>query len=101
MDSNTILRTTSILGLSSSLFVSGVSFSQSYLTIPLFIGLPQETTTPLFKDLYYSGAKLIVPLALTSTLSTAISKRGSCPTSSAWNFRPSSRVTVIASVSST
>ncbi|KAJ9637569.1 hypothetical protein H2204_004718 [Knufia peltigerae] len=71
MDSNTILRTTSILGLSSSLFVSGVSFSQSYLTIPLFIGLPQETTTPLFKDLYYSGAKLIVPLALTSTLSTA------------------------------
>ncbi|KIW20370.1 hypothetical protein PV08_00945 [Exophiala spinifera] len=71
MDSTTVLRATSFLGVSSSIWLSGISFSQSYLTIPLLVGIPSETSTALFKDLYYSGAKLIVPLALTSTLSTA------------------------------
>ncbi|KAL6243143.1 hypothetical protein RBB50_009694 [Rhinocladiella similis] len=71
MDSKTILRATSFLGLSSSIWVSGISFSQSFLTIPLLLGLPSETSTPIFKDLYYSGATLIVPLAVTSALSTA------------------------------
>ncbi len=73
MDSNTVLRTTSFLGLTSSIWLSGIYYSQSHLTIPLLYDLAGDTSASIFQDLYYSGAKLIVPLVITSVLCSGTS----------------------------
>ncbi|KAK5195585.1 hypothetical protein LTR99_002111 [Exophiala xenobiotica] len=73
MDSNTILQTTSFLGFTSSIWLSGIYYSQSHLTIPLLYALAEDTSASIFQGLYYSGAKLIVPIVLTSVLSSGTS----------------------------
>ncbi|KAK7894139.1 hypothetical protein LTR67_006842 [Exophiala xenobiotica] len=73
MDSNTILQTTSFLGFTSSIWLSGIYYSQSHLTIPLLYDLAEDTSASIFQDLYHSGAKLIVPIVLTSVLSSGTS----------------------------
>ncbi len=73
MDNTNILRTSALLGLSSSFWLSGIYFSASQLTLPLLYRLPAETSTNIFTELYYRGAQTIVPLALLSTLSTGLS----------------------------
>lgn len=73
MDNPTVLRTASLLGLSTSLYLSGIYFSASHLTIPIIRRLPVETSTSAFTELYYRGAKTVVPLALFSTFCTGVS----------------------------
>jgi hypothetical protein len=73
MDASPVLRASALLGLSSSLWLSGIYFSASQLTLPLLYRLPAETSTKVFTELYYRGAKTIVPLALLSTASTGLS----------------------------
>lgn len=72
MDRVDILKATSLVGLSSSIWLSGIYFGSSHLTVPLLFGLPVETSTAAFKKLYYSGAATVVPLALLSTLSHGV-----------------------------
>lgn len=72
MDNLTILRTASLVGLSSSIYLSGVHFSASQLTLPILYRLPTQTSTSIFTELYYRGASTIVPLVLLSSLSTGI-----------------------------
>ncbi|EXJ80036.1 hypothetical protein A1O3_08322 [Capronia epimyces CBS 606.96] len=72
MDKGAILSTSALLGLSTSLYLSGVHFSASQLTLPILYRLPAATSTSIFTELYYRGAKTIVPLALLSSLSTGL-----------------------------
>ncbi|KAI1622390.1 hypothetical protein EDD37DRAFT_634898 [Exophiala viscosa] len=72
MDRIDVLKATSLVGLTSSLWLSGIYFGSSQLTVPLLFGLPVETSSAAFKDLYYSGAKTVVPLALLSTVATGV-----------------------------
>jgi hypothetical protein len=57
-----------VLGLSSSLILSGINFGASHLTIPLLYNLPVPTSTRLFSSLYHRGAITLVPLTLFSGL---------------------------------
>ena len=70
MSSFDIIRTTSSLGLSSSLILSGMYFSSSQLTLPILYRLPDATSTDIFQELYYRGAATVVPLCAFSTLSS-------------------------------
>jgi hypothetical protein len=72
MDSSTILRSTSLVGFSSSLFLSGIYFSSSHLTLPLLYHLPTDISTSAFTTLYYSGANTVVPLAIFSSLCSGV-----------------------------
>jgi hypothetical protein len=68
MDSTTILRTTSLVGLSSSLFLSGIYFTSTQVALPILYGLPVSTSTKGFNQLYYRGFAVVAPLAVISTL---------------------------------
>lgn len=71
MSSSALLTTASLLGLTTSLYASGIHFSASHLTIPLLLPLPTQQSLPAFKTLYNRGAQLLVPLTLLSVLSSA------------------------------
>ncbi|GME24760.1 hypothetical protein BKCO1_23000136 [Neofusicoccum parvum] len=73
MDQTTLLRTTSILGFTSSIYLSGIYFSSSHLTLPILYRFPSSTSTSIFEEFYYRGAITVVPLALFSTLSSGVS----------------------------
>lgn len=72
MDAPTLLRTTSILGISTSLFMSGIHFSASHLTLPLLYHLPVETSSSVFAEYYHSGARTVVPLSIVSSIFTGV-----------------------------
>lgn len=65
------LRAASALGLTTSLFLSGVYFASSQLVIHNLYPLPTTTSTKIFTDLYYGGAAVVVPLAFTSAAAWA------------------------------
>ena len=69
MDNTTLLRTTSLVGLTSSLFLSGIYFCSTQLALPLLSKLPIGTSTPRFAQLYHSGAAVVGPLVALSSLS--------------------------------
>lgn len=60
---NTIL----VLGISSSLIVSGIHFSSSFLTVPILSALPADTSTQIFAKFYQHSAKIVAPLTAFST----------------------------------
>lgn len=59
------------LGLTSSIFLSGIYFSSSHLTLPILYRFPSSTSTSIFTEFYHRGLTTVVPLALASTLSSA------------------------------
>ena len=70
MDNTSILRATSLVGFSSSLFLSGIYFTSSQVALPILYGLPVATSTAGFSTLYYRGFAVVGPLvALSSTCS--------------------------------
>ncbi|KIX10059.1 uncharacterized protein Z518_01140 [Rhinocladiella mackenziei CBS 650.93] len=73
MDKTTVLRTTTLLGLGSAIYLSGINFSASHLTLPILYRLPKDTSTSAFAELYSRGAYTVVPLAIFSTLCTGAS----------------------------
>ncbi len=73
MDNSTVLRTTSLIGLTSSLFLSGIYFCSTQLALPLLHNLPIETSTPRFAQLYHNGAAVVGPLVALSSLSLGTS----------------------------
>jgi Domain of unknown function (DUF1772) len=66
-----ILRTTQIIGLTTSLFLSGVNAGASYLTLPILFTQPPSVSTPIFQTLYKRGAVSLPPLAVFSSLCSA------------------------------
>ncbi|KAJ4389531.1 hypothetical protein N0V93_007001 [Gnomoniopsis smithogilvyi] len=66
---NTVRTTTSLLGITSTLLLSGINIGTSLLFVPHLYTLPIETSIRIFDSLYHDGAKVVVPLAATSILS--------------------------------
>lgn len=64
MDTPTLLRTTTGLGILASLILSGIGLGTSHITLPFLYPLAPSTSTPLFTQLYHRGAATIVPLGL-------------------------------------
>ena len=62
---NTI-RTAQVLGLTSSIFLSGINIGASYLTLPILYTRPASTSAPIFHEFYNRGAVTLVPLGLFS-----------------------------------
>lgn len=56
-----------ILGVSSSLLVSGIHFGSSLLTVPLLYTLSADTSTQVFSNFYQRSAKISAPLTAFST----------------------------------
>ena len=65
----TPLLTAQLLGITTSLFLSGTYFASPALFIPLLLPQPSKLSTSLFADLFHRGALFIAPLSLVSTLS--------------------------------
>lgn len=70
-NSNLIHHIPSLLGITTALFFSGTHFSASQLTLPTLYKLPSATSTSIFSEFYYRGIPVVVPLALSSSLSFA------------------------------
>lgn len=68
---NTI-RTAQVLGLTSSLLLSGVNIGSSVLTIPILYTRPTSISTPIFAEFYTRGAVTLVPLGLFSASCSAL-----------------------------
>lgn len=69
-DTTTLLRSTATLvGITSTLMVSGFNMSTSYLFVPLMYKLEKETSARMFDRLYHNGLKVVVPLAAASITS--------------------------------
>ncbi|KAF2717445.1 hypothetical protein K431DRAFT_189516, partial [Polychaeton citri CBS 116435] len=64
------LRAAQLVGLTSSLFISGINFSAGHLTLPILYRLPGGTASDIFQELYFRGAWTVAPLAILSTLSS-------------------------------
>ncbi|KAK5958893.1 hypothetical protein OHC33_000737 [Knufia fluminis] len=73
MANHLVIRTTQALGITSALFMSGIYFGSSYLSIHPLLPLPISDSTRIFADIYHSGAGFIVPLALGSAALNALS----------------------------
>lgn len=58
-----IRGTTAVLGITSTLVLSGINIATSLLFVPRMYTLPIATSTSLFDKLYHNGAKVLVPLA--------------------------------------
>lgn len=60
-------NTALVLGITSSLLVSGIHFGSSLLTVPLLYTLSADTSTQLFSKFYRYSAKIAAPLTAFST----------------------------------
>ena len=68
---NTI-RTAQVLGLTSSIFLSGINFGASHLTLPILYTRSPSISTPFFNEFYIRGAVTVVPLGLFSASCSAL-----------------------------
>ena len=68
---NTI-RTAQVLGLTSSIFLSGVNIGASQLTLPILYTRPPSISAPIFHEFYIRGAVTLVPLGLFSASCSAL-----------------------------
>lgn len=66
-------NTALIVGISSSLLVSGIHFSTSLITVPLLYNLPADTSTQIFARLYQRNSHTAAPLAALSTVVFGVS----------------------------
>ncbi|KAL8797822.1 MAG: hypothetical protein Q9195_000174 [Heterodermia aff. obscurata] len=65
-------QTAHLLGLTTSLLLSGINLGTSLLTMPTLYHLPPSTSTPIFRQLYVSGAATLVPLGIFSASCSAV-----------------------------
>jgi hypothetical protein len=64
MADTTLLRSTaSLVGITSTLMVSGFNISTSHLFVPHMYKLDTQLSTRIFDHLYHDGLKVVVPLA--------------------------------------
>ncbi len=67
-----IIRTAQVLGLTSSIFLSGINIGASYLTLPILYTRSPSISTPFFNEFYTRGAVTLVPLGLFSASCSAL-----------------------------
>ncbi|KAK9421137.1 hypothetical protein SUNI508_05985 [Seiridium unicorne] len=73
MPTTTIFHTTQLISLTTSLFLSGINFGASHLTLPILHRLDAQTVSPAaIASLYHRGARLVLPFAILSTLASAL-----------------------------
>lgn len=66
----TILRATSVVAVTSSIWLSGIYFSNSHLVLPILYRQPVGVSSTIFAELFKRGTNTIVPLMAISTLAT-------------------------------
>jgi Domain of unknown function (DUF1772) len=69
---DTTIRTIQVLGLTSSIFLSGINIGASHLTVPILYTRPTSISTPIFNELYIRGAATAVPLGVFSASCSAL-----------------------------
>ncbi|MCJ1358169.1 MAG: hypothetical protein MMC33_008167 [Icmadophila ericetorum] len=69
---DTTIRTAQVLGLTSSIFLSGINIGASLLTLPILYHHPTSISTPFFSEYYTRGAVTLVPLCVFSSLCSAL-----------------------------
>jgi hypothetical protein len=69
---DTTIRTAQALGLTSSIFLSGVNIGSSLLTVPILYTRPISISTPIFREFYLRGAATLVPLGIFSGTCSAL-----------------------------
>lgn len=63
-DNTTPFRSTaSLVGITSTILLSGFNISTSHLFVPLMYKLDKQTSARMFDRLYHDGIKVVVPLA--------------------------------------
>lgn len=62
-DTPLLRSTASLVGITSTLMVSGFNISTSHLFVPLMYKLDKQTSARMFDGLYHDGMKVVVPLA--------------------------------------
>lgn len=71
-DNTTLFRSTaSIVGITSTIMLSGFNISTSHLFVPLMYRLDKQTSARMFDRLYHDGIKVVVPLAAAGITSFA------------------------------
>lgn len=70
MDST--IRTAQVLGLASSIFLSGINIGSSLLTLPNLYTRPTSISTSIFNEFYVRGAATNVPLGIFSAACSAL-----------------------------
>jgi hypothetical protein len=68
----TTIRTAQVLGLTSSIFLSGINIGTSHLTVPILYTRPTSISAPVFNELYTRGAATLVPLCIFSASCSAL-----------------------------
>ena len=68
---NTI-RIAQALGLTSSIFLSGINIGSSVLTVPILYTRPASISTPIFREFYLRGSVTLVPLGIFSGTCSAL-----------------------------
>lgn len=62
-DTPLVRSTASLVGITSTLMLSGFNISTSYLFVPLMYKLDKQISARMFDRLYHDGIKVVVPLA--------------------------------------
>ncbi|KAG8159135.1 hypothetical protein KVR01_010796 [Diaporthe batatas] len=75
--------TASLVGITSTLLVSGFNISTSYLFVPHLYSLDKHAATRIFDRLYHDGLRAVVPLAAAGILSFSYLAYSSSPPSPA------------------
>lgn len=68
-DTNSLRSTATLLGVTSTILLSGFNISTSHLFVPLMYKLEKQTSARMFDRLYHDGLKVVVPLAATAITS--------------------------------
>ncbi|KAK2595823.1 hypothetical protein N8I77_013616 [Diaporthe amygdali] len=68
-DTSSLRSTASLLGITSTILLSGFNISTSHLFVPLMYKLEKQTSARMFDRLYHDGLKVVVPLAATAITS--------------------------------
>ena len=61
-----------VLGLTSSIFLSGINIGASHLTLPILYTRSPSISAPIFHEFYNRGAVTLVPLGLFSASCSAL-----------------------------
>jgi hypothetical protein len=69
----TMLRATSLVAVTSSIWLSGIYFSNSQLVLPILYRKPVGVSSAIFAELFQRGTNAIVPLMVISALATGTS----------------------------